>query len=126
MTVELTTLSATIYLKSSDGGILVLVGTPNLAGKFETRRLDSTSSFLAVHAELRCATGCHGAPVSLIFSVAVDADAGRLGRLVECFEVEDVKAPIQHATDALRPERSGVGGACNRGLVVGTTCEVIC
>ena len=64
--------------------------------------------------------------MSLIFSVAVDTDAGRLGRLVECLEVEDVKAPVQHATDALRPERSGVGGTCNGGLVVGTTCEVIC
>jgi len=33
MTVEVTTLSATIYLKSSDGGILVLVGRAKPGGE---------------------------------------------------------------------------------------------
>lgn len=57
----------------------------------------------------------------LVLSITIKTDARWFGRLVKGLEVEDVEAPIDHATDALAPERRRISRTRNGILVVGAT-----
>jgi hypothetical protein len=59
----------------------------------------------------------------LVRRISTKTDAGWFGRLVKGLKVEDVKAPVEQAADALAPERRRISRARNSILIVGATYE---
>lgn len=85
------------------------------------RRASAASGALQREALLQRPVRIHGAPVRLVFSRAIVANRSWLPWLVEGFEVEDVDAPVEHPTDALRVESRCEVGASRCRTVVGTS-----
>lgn len=77
---------------------------------------------LAIHGELEGSVHCRSPPVCLIFRRAAFPNARRFGRFVKCFEVKNIKAPVEGSTDGMLEEDRCVLRASHGILVIGTAC----
>jgi hypothetical protein len=80
--------------------------------------ISTTTIRSAAHVELGAAVRVECAPVLLVRRSSILANGIRFAWLVKRLKVEDVDAPVEHATYALIPELRGIRGVGYGGAVV--------
>lgn len=114
----------TIYCPSSEPiGLLALLVSNEICTIYKSSSNNvspNIEKYLAPKVELGLAVGGERTPSSLISSLAVVTDGGRLPGLIEGLEVESVEAPVDKGAESALEERLGILKTALGLIVVGT------